>query len=56
VGPDRAIHVVLWTEKSTQTTLVVLEAWGSLRHAAEVQAKPLGGGTTMLAAGGDGAA
>jgi hypothetical protein len=54
VGPDGAIHCVLWTHQSTQTTLVVLEPNGALRFTADVTEKPWGGGTGDLAVGPDG--
>jgi outer membrane protein assembly factor BamB len=55
VGPDGAIHAVLWTDKSSKTTLVVLEPSGAVRLRVDVGEEPWGGGISDLAIGGDGA-
>lgn len=56
VGPDGAIYAVLWTQQSTQVTLVVLEPSGAPRLRVDLPTPPWGGGTSGLSIGNDGAA
>lgn len=56
VGRDGAAYVVLWTDKSTRSTLVVVEPGGSVRRRVDLHEEPWGGGVTRLSVGADGAA
>ncbi len=54
VGPDGAIHAIVWTERTTVTTLVTLEPSGEERLRVVLPTDPWGGGTGALTIGGDG--
>ncbi|MBO6934437.1 MAG: PQQ-binding-like beta-propeller repeat protein [Deltaproteobacteria bacterium] len=54
VGPDGAVHLVAWTERTTVSTLVSLEPNGDERLRMALPTEPWGGGVAALTIGGDG--
>jgi outer membrane protein assembly factor BamB len=56
IANDGAIYVELWTERTTQAVLVVLEPTGAERLRVDLPPAPWGGGTRSLSVGVDGTA
>lgn len=54
VGPDGAIHAVLWTDDFSTTTLVSLFSTGAERLRVVLPSEPWGGGVGSLTIGADG--